>query len=237
MNSKKNIFWDMTKKELTAEELAQIATDLQSSKSEKRKSAAKKISKNRLAGLGEPLFAAYLKERQDKRTWETQCEMIKALGLIDYKKALECLFERVKQNVPHDTITTYAALAYVRLKRKSLDDGEPVLELLKFGRLSVISGALMVLAMDKMMPDNNTIEKIIRTCWDIHKHKDRIGIEYGLTDDRKYLAIACANWDKNLVKDFLNHCIETAEKYDNNLREVSQNSLNGKFSKAYLGNY
>ena len=224
----------MAQKELTTEEITQIAADLQNSKSEKRRNAAKKISKNRLSELGEQLFAAYLKERQDKRTWETQCEMIKALGLIDYKKAQESIFEIVKQNEPHDTITTYAALAYIRLKRKSINDGAPALELLEFGRISVIGGVLMVLAIDKMIPDNDTIEKIIKICWNLHEHKDRT---VGIGDDRKYLAIACANWNKNLVKDFLNHCIETAGKNQNYLIEVSQNSLNGKYSKAYLGDY
>jgi len=36
------------------------------------------------------------------------------------------------------------------------------------------------------------------------------------------------NRDKNLVKDFLNHCFATAGKNQNYLIEVSQNSLNGK---------
>jgi hypothetical protein len=224
----------MAKKELTAEEIVQIAIDLQNSKSEKRRNAAKKISKNRLPELGDQLYAAYLKEKEDKRTWETQYEMVKALGLIDYKKSLENIYETVRQNEPHDMITVGASLAYIRLKRKSLSDSAPVLELLEFGRISVIAGVVMVLAIDKMIPDNDAIEKIIKICWDLHRHKDVTPHDM---DDRKYLAIACANWDKNLVKDFLNHCIETAKENDNNLREVSQNSLKGKYSKAYLGDY
>ena len=221
----------MPQKKLTTEEIAQIAADLQNSKSKKLRNAAKKISKNRLCEFGKQLFAAYQKECQDKRTWETPCEMIKALGLIDYKKFQESIFEIVKQNEPHDTITIYAALAYIRLKRKSINDGAPALE---FGRISVIGGVLMVLAIDKMIPDNDTIGKIIKICWNLHEHKD---MNRGIGDDRKYLAIACANWNKNLVKDFLNHCIETAGTNQNYLREVSQNSLNGKYSKAYLGDY
>jgi hypothetical protein len=75
-----------------------------------------------------------------------------------------------------------------------LNDGLPVLELLEFGHISVIVGALMALAYDQMVPDNNTIEKIIKLCWDLKNHKD---ITVGISDGRKYLAIACANWDKN----------------------------------------
>jgi hypothetical protein len=67
--------------------------------------------------------------------------------------------------------------------------------------------------------------------------------ESGLTDSRKYLAIACANWDKRLTENFLNHCIETSKhinKFNNkkvsdeNLVAVCKNSLKGKYSKAYL---
>jgi hypothetical protein len=104
-------------------------------------------------------------------------------------------------------MTICAATAYVQLKRKSLNDGEPVLELLGFGGISLIVGALMALAYDRMIPDNDTIEKIIKLCWDLNKHKD---IVKGVEDGRKYLAVACANWDKNLTEGILKHYIETA---------------------------
>ena len=61
-------------------------------------------------------------------------------------------------------------------------------------------------------------------------------------DSRQYLAIACANWNVELTKDFLNHCINTASNINSfgkpvinqNLIDVCQNSLKGKFSKSYL---
>jgi hypothetical protein len=180
--------------------------------------------------LGEELYKKYLEERKDKRTWETQYEMIKALGAIDCKKAFEIIEEIVKQNIPHDAITINAALSYVRLKRQSLQDGSPVVELLNFGNSSVNEGAVMALAYDQMKPDNESIAKIIELSWDWRNEK-------GYGDNRKYVAIACWNWDKRLTENFLKHCIETADQYDNNLREVSQNSLNCKYSKSYLSKY
>jgi hypothetical protein len=221
----------------------EIRGKLFSKKSPDRRRAAKAIEKNKIVELGEELYKKYMEERQDKRTWETQWAMINALGAIDYKKSLDIITEIVKENIPHDTITSGAARAYVRLKRKSINDGKPVLELLNFGSYSVIGGALEALAYDQMMPDNETIEKIIKICWDIHKHKDRVGLEYGLGDRRIYLAIACANWDRNLTEAFLNHCIETSthidsfgdEVQDERLITVSENSLKGKYSKSYLG--
>jgi hypothetical protein len=203
---------------------------LNSKKSSERRRAAIEIGKNKMVELREELYQKYLEERKDKRTWETQCEMVKALGVIDCKEALEIIEEIVKQNIPHDMITINAALSYVRLKRKSLQDGNPVVELLTFGNFSIIEGTVMALAYDQMKPDNETIEKIIKLSWDWRNEK-------GYGDNRKYVAIACWNWDKKLTENFLNHCIETADEYDNNLREVSQNSLKGKYSKSYLSKY
>lgn len=196
----------------------------------------------KLVEFGEELYEKYLIERLDKRTWETQCEMIKALGSIDFKEAFSEIEQIVRTNIPHDMITIVAGTTYVQLKRKSINDGSPVLELLEFGSVSVIHGALLALAIDQMKPNENEVKKILSFCKDINKHKDRIGHEYGLVDSRKYLAIACANWDIALTSDFLNHCIDTASNISSfgkpvinqSLIEVCQNSLKGKFSKAYL---
>jgi hypothetical protein len=110
------------------------------------------------------------------------------------------------------------------------------LELLDFGNLSIIVGALMALAYDKIIPDNDTIEKIIKSCWDLHKHKELVK---GASDGRKHLAIACANWDKRLTEGILKHYIETGYYMDSNVKDanlitVCGNSLKGKYSKSYL---
>jgi hypothetical protein len=224
---------------MTTEE---IKEKLNSKKSTDRRQGAKEIGKLKLYDLGGELYEKYLVEKLDKRTWETQCEMIKALGSIDFKKGIIEIEQIVRTNTPHDMITSVASTTYIQLKRKSINDGSPVLELLEFGSVSVISGALKALAIDQMKPTENEVRKILAHCKDIHKHKDRIGQEFGLMDSRQYLAIACANWDVELTKDFLNHCIDTASNINSlgklvinqNLIDVCQNSLKGKHSKAYL---
>lgn len=219
----------------------EIKEKLFSKKSSDRRSAAKKISKEKIVKLANDLFVAYTKEKQDTRTWETQSEMIKALGILGYKKALPDIEVIVKRNIPHDMITIRAATTFVQLKRKSIYDAKPVLKLLSFGSTSVIHGALEALARDRMLPSKNDIKKIIKICWDINKHKDRIGHEYGLMDPRHYLAVACAGWDKTLTKDFLMHCIETAYDIDtfnkpvknHNLIAVCQKALKREYAKLY----
>jgi len=220
----------------------EIREKLNSKKSADRKRGAKEIGKLKIYELVEELYLKYLTEKADTRTWETQCEMIKALGNVDFKKAIPEMEQIVQKNLPHDMITSVSATTYVQLKRSSINDASVVVELLETGSVSVICGAHLALAIDKMIPEEHDIKKILSLSKDINKHKDRIGLEYGLIDSRIYLAIACANWNIELTRDFLNHCIETAYNINSfgkpvinqNLIDVCQNSLKGKFSKAYL---
>jgi hypothetical protein len=206
----------------------EILVKLQSTKSDERRKSAKEIGRQKITGLGEALFNAYCKEERDSRTWETKVEMILALGLIDYKQAICKIDEIVDKNKPHDMITYAAAQTYVRLKRKFLNDAEPVIELTKFGGLSVVSGALHAITFDKMLPANTEIIELLELGWNLHKHKDRIGHENGYLDPRCYLASACAGWDKQLTRPFLNYCLETAGK-DATLKKAVEYAIKGKY--------
>ena len=212
---------------MTTEE---IKSKLHSTKSADRRRAAKEIGKLKLTDFADDLYHAYIKETKDNRTWETQVAMILALGQLDYKNALSEIDTIIKANNPHDMITYAAAQTYVRLKRKSLSDASPVLELLQFGGLSIVDGCLNPLGYDKMLPDENQIKELIKLCWDLHKHKDRIGNEGGFCDPRYGIAAACAGWDRQLTKDFLEHCLASANG-DTPLEYVSENSLKGKYVK------
>jgi len=212
---------------MTTEE---IKTKRHSTKSADRNRAAKEIGKLKLTHFADDLYQAYLKETKDKRTWETQVEMILDLGLLDYKNALTEIDTIIKANNPYDMITYAAAQTYVRLKRKSLNDASPVLELLQFGGLSTVDGCLNPLGYDKMQPDENQIKELIKLSWDLHKHKDRLGHEGRYREPRYGLAATCAGWDRQLTNDFLEHCLATADR-DTPLKYVSENSLKGEYVK------
>lgn len=208
----------------------EITSKLHSTKSPDRRRAAKEIGKWKLTDFGDALYQSYLEEATDKRTWETQVAMILALGLIDYKKALTEIEQIVRLNKPHDSITAAAAESYVRLKRQSLGDASPSIELLQFGGLSTVDGCLNPLGYDRMQPDENQIRELIRLSWDLHKHRDYLGQEAHFSDPRYGLAAACAGWDRELTKGFLEHCLATAGR-DAPLKYVAENSLKGKYVK------
>ncbi|NDV59728.1 hypothetical protein [Bacteroides sp. 519] len=215
----------MAKKQLTLEEISQIATDLQNSQSTKRRSAAKKVGKNQLTALGDALYEAYIKERGDKRTWETQTEMILSLGRIGYTKALPDLELIINRNEPHDMITIAAARSYVRLKRSDLTDAKPVIDLLKNGNLSVLNGATNILAFDEMKP----LEEDIKTIISLLDSKDEKEIAItGLGDPRESLLSAMSKWKDPSSQAYLKRF---AESTNCGLKECAELALVGKKSR------
>lgn len=145
----------------TEQEILSIKSDLFSRKSGKRRGAAKKIGKNKIMPMKQLLLEAYIKERKDTRTWETQTEMIKALGKLDYKEAIPYLKEIVDWNKDEDTITAYAALSYIRLTRKSVNDMSIILDFLRNGNTMVFDGAVMALVYDDVIPTEQDMKKVI----------------------------------------------------------------------------
>ena len=199
---------------------------LNSTKAKDRIKASKEIGKAILTELSEELLLTFEKEIKSKKvSWNTQVEIIKALGIINCKKALPLINNIIDKNLEHDMITNASATCYVRLKRNSINDASPILDLLKKGGFSIQSGCLDALGYDKMIPTDEQICELIKLSWDIHLNKER-----GYADPRYGIASACAGWKPELTKEFLNHCLNTAGK-DTPLIYVTENSLKGKYVK------
>jgi hypothetical protein len=203
---------------------------LRLNKTSGRKKAAKEIGKQKLTHLGVDVYAAYLREKKDTRTWETKVELIRTLGLLRYMPALLEIEEIIETNIPLDMITIIAAQAYVRLKRRTAGDATAVIKVLKAGGLSTSKGALNTLASDRMIPEPEQIAELITLSWDLDKHPDRAGRENGIIDPRLGLIVACAGWNPDLTNNFLIHCINTFGR-DSSIKEAAENSLKGKYSK------
>jgi HEAT repeat protein len=74
--------------------LGALVEQLASPQSAKRRSAAKKLRKLKAAEAGPALLAALERELQDARTWETQYQMVMALGECGHRAALPFLEAR-----------------------------------------------------------------------------------------------------------------------------------------------
>jgi hypothetical protein len=208
---------------MSKEKKVVVKKNLIDAKSSVRRKASIEIGNLKMNELGDDLFQAYLEERKDVRTWETQMEMVKALGLIDYKKALEEVKAICEENEKDSMLTIIAAQAYVRLKRKSINDASPAIELLKFGGHSIAEGTYDALGYDKMLPSDEEIIQLIKL-----SEKVEFKVQPQFDDPRYGLAAAAAGWRKDLVSDFLSDCLLSS---DEPLKYVAANALKGKYVK------
>lgn len=207
-------------KMFTEQEILSIKGDLYSSKSVKRRSAAKKIGRNKIMSMKQLLLEAYIKEREDTRTWETQTEMIMALGKLNCKEAIPFLKEIVDRNKDEDTITAYAALSYVRLTRRNVNDMTVILDFLKNGNTMVFDGAVMALAYDDVIPAEQDMKRVI----EILKERKSV-YERPFSNPIGQIISAMYQWPHELSLPFLNQYKNTPEYV-----HFVENTLAGKKS-------
>ena len=213
-------------KKLLPEEIVQIRMDLTNKASAVRRRAAKNIRKYNLVELGEELYLSYLHERKDKRTWETQMEMINALGKIRDTAVLTYLEEILEKNKRLDAITSSAALAYIRITRQSNNDIKPVLHLMEHGNLSVLVGVADALVYDKMIPAKEEQELLINLFDNMPL--DRLYENRGCFDPREAFLAALSQWDKNVTKEYITKYLNDS---DRDLRMYAEAALKGKCLK------
>lgn len=104
--------------QISNEELIKTACDMINAKrSAQRIRGAKLIRKHALTALGEQLYAAFLRELKDARTWEAKSEMLKASGVTNFTAATGEIEKIVARNLPQEAVTPSAACALAMLRR------------------------------------------------------------------------------------------------------------------------
>ncbi len=200
-----------------------IKTGLLSPKIGDRRKSIKTIIKDNITALSDDVYNLFLIEYKKKKSWEIQCELIDAIGILDYKLGKQIIELICKENIEHDMITSRASGCYLRLSRINLIDIKPVEKLLSYGKFAVINGVLKTIGIDKMMFTDKEIESLI-----LFVNKIPIKQQKGYSDIRIGLANACAGWEKSeKIIVFLKECINDN---DSTLIKVAKNSLNGKYS-------
>lgn len=131
---------------LTVEE---AVAQLKHRQSPKRRSAAKALRKAGEASAGPALFAALQAEVPDPRTWETQYQMVMAVGECNYKPALPWLMEFAQSLDDPLMLAVGVGDAVTRLS----DDRDAAVEwALHVGNWSLLDGVLRALAMTRSVP-------------------------------------------------------------------------------------
>ncbi|WP_312076436.1 hypothetical protein [Chryseobacterium sp.] len=200
---------------------------LNSSKKVDVKKIIKLITKENLIEYLDKTFEILNEFISDPKMWETNCQIIEFLAINHYVKITPLLQSICNKNEPHDMITAVASKALCKIDRKSKNDVSKVFELLLFGKFAVSNGALKSVGQDKILPEDEEIEKLIKIVSNFDsKH------EKGYSDIRMGLALACAGWDKSSnVIDFLHTCIDSSYSP---LQKVAANSFKNKYSEITL---
>jgi len=191
---------------------------LKHTRSPKRRSAAKRLRKRGDTSAGKALLSALRKEIEDLRTWETQYQLIMAIGECEYVEALPFLKDFADQ--PLEATMIYVGLgdALVRLQIQSLNDGEPIIELMESGNEMLIDGAFRAMAMLRMVPSAVHVQKIIRFV-------SALPLDHG---NRFWPLAAAPGWQGDEVDTYVAECLRSDR---NDLREAAELAANRKYKK------
>lgn len=183
-----------------------------------RRAAAKRLRRLKDPAAGPALLDALRQELQDPRTWETQYQMIMALGESAYAPALPYLWELAGRHF--EATMLYVALgdAIVRLGRGAEHDPAPVLALVRTSNAMLIDGAFRAVAMLRLTFDPQTTEAIIN-------YAAGLAPDEG---DRFWVAAAAAGWRGDSVDRFLADCAASPRE---DIRTAAVSAQQGKYRR------
>lgn len=170
-----------------------VLNDLFAKQSAKRRSAAKKLRKHADISAGVWVLDALRKEVDDPRTWETQYQMIMALGESCFIEARDFIDQL--SYCSFDAKMVYVAIGDALVRLTVANKALTVLSLIERERHpSLIDGALRAMAMLRLIPDENEIAQIL-------EYANRLTCDDG---NRFWIIAACPGWPASQIGKFLN---------------------------------
>jgi hypothetical protein len=201
---------------------------LQNSKSLKRESGAKRLRKLGYPEAGEALLQALWKEVSDKRTWSVQYQLIIALGVTRTYVALPFLWELVERDFEATFLYQGLGDAILRLSYEEQGIEQALENIFATQDVRVVNGAFRAVAMLKLEPNQEIIQRIIHLARDPTAANFVRGYPNDKTGLRYWVAVASAGWKKELVNAFLEECEQIG---DMALKGAVENSKKGRYVK------
>lgn len=200
-------------------DLHEAMEQLEDASSVRRRAAAKRLRRLQDPIAGPALLLALRREVEKSRTWETQYQMIMALGMCGYRPALP-FFKNLAVSRGLDAASTYTALgdAIVRLGRSFDDDASPVFWCLELNHDALMDGALRAMAMLRMVPNDDAVDGIISFA---KQRTSRDALRF-------WPAVAAAGWPREVVCEFLMQCADGGRE---DIMEAAKASLAGEYRK------
>jgi hypothetical protein len=174
--------------------IAQDIEQLSHARSPKRCAAAKRLRKLGDVAAGPALLAALKEELKDHRTWETQYQMIMAIGHCNYKDALPYIKSLISRKIGGMVDVAIGDTTF-RLSRAHEGDAEAAIALMAHGNRSLAEGAMQAIAMLRLIPDDATMRHLVNH-----------GLVLELDEDEWtiiWLLRAVPGWPEEIVKPLL----------------------------------
>lgn len=202
-------------------DMPDLIGQLQHKSSPKRRAAAKKLRKLKAKEAGPALLAALKIELKDKRTWETQYQMIMALGESGYTECLEFLTQLADQEFEATMVYIAIGDSIGRLTYLSQSNVyEAIKYVLNKNHNALLSdGILRAIAMQKIIPDEEGINQLLTFAEDSSTPDN----------NRTWIVSASAGWHKNKrTAPFLNKHIHSE---NSQTKKAAEAALNKKYIK------
>ncbi len=203
----------------------ELKEEIASKSTPKIKKAASKIFNLKFHGYEEDLLSSLKLLIKNPKSWQTQSEIIKALGVTGSEKALTYL----KELVSHDFISTilYRDLGFSICLLNDIPNNhlEYTITKLNSDNDLLLSGICAAILYSEFIPSEKDIKQIIVSV------ENRDSNEGNVLTPRCYIAAACYSWPSPLTGNFLDKCTTSTWQ---GLVEIAHSSLRGKKSKYVL---
>lgn len=199
--------------------IQQLIEQLSNKASAKRRSAAKKLRKLKAKEAGPALLTALKSELKDKRTWETQYQMIMALGESGHTESLDFLLQLAEQEFEATMVYVAIGDAITRLGLSRHGNINHSIKIfLSTNNTMLTDGILRAIAMLRLTPEENAIDKIIN-----------YGLNLNLEDNsRVWIAAAAPGWPPHITKRFLDECMTSDNQQ---IKRAAEAALKNKYLK------
>lgn len=198
---------------------------LESGSSPKIRKAATSIAKKLLSGYSSPLIAALKEQMNYPKSWQTQCELIKAIGKTGCIEALQLLKNLIENDFESTILYRELAFSIIVLENIALKNLDFLFLSFKKKNAGQIAGACAGVLYLKIIPTEEEISKIISEVAAYTEYEGQI------MTPRAYIAALAYLWPVSSVKEFLESCKESSSRV---ISQIAADSLQGKKSKFTL---
>lgn len=209
---------------MTAIAVAEAIDLLKHPVSAKRRSGAKALRKLQDPAAGPPLLEALRDEVLDTRTWETQYQLMMALGACRYAPAAPFLQELAARRF--DATMVYVAIGDALVRLAAPQDGtwKTLMDLVRTGNEGLAYGACQAMAMLRLVPPRATVEELVEFA-----NRFPLDESQGI-NQRLWIAAAAPGWLEHspAIHPFLEVC---ATSKNSQVKLAAEAALQGKYRK------